>query len=400
MEPVGESNRQQFPLRMPDHVSAPAVQSPDQNSNHRCGRLETAGGDGPVNDAWSVSVLETPADHARIHDEILELYRKVGSPWSPVAHPTWVQSWWLTRTPDTQMRCFIARHDGQLAVCIPMEFGVQRFSGLPAVQKAMTSNLSWGWTSSLVDPERSSEWVVPFSRWLDGGSPRWTVLEMGSFPAHAPEVPALIGAIAAHQWHVESFQRNMAVLDLPATMDDYLADAGQHLRHNNRHVRAVCAQAGITTEVHWHADWDDIRTHVGSVSRRSWQGRQHSAVYLDHSSFYERLSLAGTEFALGLIDVVDPHHQPLAYMLTAHVGEVIHAIDTGFDPDAAEFSPGTLAFLVTIEEAIDMGARRLDFGEAAPYKRRFKTHDEPGVQIRATRAGTALWARVVHRARA
>ena len=135
----------------------------DANQRPHFDRLGGTEEGADVEDEWSYVIIDDPSHYQAAAPETGDLYNRVGDPWSPMAHPDWVRAWW--ETVDARVMCFTARHNGRLAACIPMQFARERYAGIQ-VNKASSTNLSWGWSSALVDPSPGTKWSSLFCHWL------------------------------------------------------------------------------------------------------------------------------------------------------------------------------------------------------------------------------------------
>lgn len=306
-------------------------------------------------------------EYQRLRPEMLELFSRSGVPWSAVAHPDWVAHWWQSRPPTSTIRCCLIRVDGRLVANFPIEFGKR----LPLrLHKGASTNIYWGWSSSLVDPGTTTDWTPALTDWLGSGTPRWFAVELGLFPPDSPAWQRLPDAFP--EWHTTDVTREIAALRLPATFDAYLAGSSKNLRRKYGRVRRLAEQTGLRSRWYRPAG-DDLERVIGTVSTRSWQGRSGVAVYSDpaNRTFYRLLADHPGELDLVLHEVDSPDALPLAYVLATHVGDVVHHIDTGFDADAAHLSPGLLATFDAFQWACEQGLVRLDLGVNADYKSRF-----------------------------
>ena len=84
------------------------------------------------------------------------------------------------------------------------------------------------------------------------------------------------------------------------------------------------------------------------------------------------------ELILTLHHWEDHRGEPVSYMLSVQTGDVLHQIDTGFDPATAAASPGLLATFDSVRWACDQGLHMVDMGIAANYKGRFAPDIEIG----------------------
>ncbi len=338
-----------------------------------------------------VSVLTSPDECAAHIDKWTDLTHRAGFPHSPVAQPTWLRAWWQHRVAaGVVVQCFLAYEDGQLVAAVPMEFLSARYAGLP-VRKASTTNLQWGWTSAVVDPSADRAWVQQFVRWLLHGAPKWSATELGAFPHEWDLTAALVAQMRVQGLFVETFERTMDVLDLPGSVSEFLASR-RSLRKNERKHQRRAAEAGLTTHHQWDPDQQTLARTVSAVSRQSWQGQLGVSVDVAHPGFYQQLVDLGVPEML-LTWVEDREGKCLAYDLCVAVESTLHNIDTGFVHDSGSFSPGSLATMRTIHEAVNAGMTLLDLGEDAEYKHRLHPRKTPATQILASRGATSVWAR-------
>ena len=88
---------------------------------------------------------------------------------------------------------------------------------------------------------------------------------------------------------------------------------------------------------------------------------------------YDSLVAAAKDLELVLAWVHAPDGKCAGYHLAVRTSAThLHSVDTGFDPELAACSPGTLATFVTIEEAISDGMTTADFGDWTDYKTAYR----------------------------
>jgi CelD/BcsL family acetyltransferase involved in cellulose biosynthesis len=345
---------------------------------------------------WSVDILSDVEDYQAARAGLIDLHHATGAPWSVVGHPDWVSAWWSTRPTSQTVRCFVARSGGRTAVSIPCQFSRERFAGL-RVRKAASTNLEWGWTSAAIPADTDRGWIPLLLEWLASEAPRWTALEIGAIPERWGVAQDLHDAMTELGWSVLSLERNMAVVDLPGSMEEFLQQRGRNMRQRFRRLSRRYPEHGLHIEVHSPPSASHLSQAVRAVSEVSWQGQEGSAVSIAERDFYPHLLEADQTPTLTLGMALTDAGACVAYSLWAGSHGTLHLVDTGFDPRAKELSPGFMTTLAVAQWAIENGFDCLDLGETAEYKERYRPLVVKGHQLRATRGLTTAWSKATSR---
>lgn len=297
--------------------------------------------------------------------DLVGLFQRCGHPWSVTAHPDWVSSWWRSRASSSRLVCCLIHDHDALVAAVPLEF-----SKLPVMTWTST-NLHWGWSSALIDPTTDERWRRTYAQWLGDGAGPWASVQMGLLPIDGPanrQMRAFEGP-----GHKRFWVRDLASLDLTDSFDAFLDDQSKNLRRKIRRTEKAATENGLSRKVRVQPAPDYLHTVVGAVSSRSWQGTTGRAVYSDPSNreFYRLLTRDPGDLQLVLNHVEAPDGLPIAYVLGVRVADVVHHIDTGFDPEFADYSPGLLATLDAVRWATEQGLATVDLGIDADYKSRF-----------------------------
>lgn len=335
---------------------------------------------------WSSTVLRNPFDLAEHRGELSELFERVGSPWSPVAHPSWLAAWWRTRPTGNRVVCLVVRQQGEAVAAIPLEFQRVRMGGL-RIRKATTTNLSWGWTSALIDPAADPPWAGHFAEWLVNDAPAWSAIEMGSFPSGAAALEHIQEHFTGRGWDVHTFNRDMAHREPPPAQGEMTKRDRHKLRRHSSDPRC----RGLRVQHHRSPDYTTLIKVLDEVGRHSWQGRSELSVYRREPDLYRELSRDPAN-PLDLTYLVDESGSAVAYVLCYAAGRARHAVDTAYDQRLAECSPGWMAWQHSMDAASAHGVLRYDFGEASPYKvNHLRATTAPGTQLVVTRGATRAW---------
>lgn len=182
-----------------------------------------------------------------------------------------------------------------------------------------------------------------------------TRFEFDSLPVEASEPVAKGLAAAGVETRVEPHALT-AVLDLPDTFEDYLADLGKKQRHEvRRKRRRYIEEVGeVVFESHVGTGWafdEFIRLH-----RRSSGPKGHFMTD-GHAAWFS--SLAGSPgWRIDLLRI--PGREQAAACLFVYVdADGVFLYNSAYDPDLAAASPGVVMVEAAIEHAVGRG--RLDF---------------------------------------
>lgn len=346
---------------------------------------------------WSATTVADPTTLLNHQDEVLDLLQRVGFPWSAMAHPGWVGAWWRTRSGDRRIVVCLIRHHGRLVASIPLEFARRRFAAAP-MRTAETTNLALGWSSALIDPSTPSAWMTAFIDWLSADAPRWQVLKMGAFPAHHPAGHGLPVALDDRGWTTTTTTTPMASMPLPTDMGEFVAARGKHFRRDYARLRRGLTDGTFGVEHVRAVQPAELDDRVAPIDAMAWKGRQQVSLYSLERPFLHELALTHPEPGLELVCLLGTDGEPMAYSLGCRIGDVVHGLEIGHDPNAPDRSPGTLTTMAAIEAAIADGAHAFDVGDDGPHKKRYQPNLTPALTIIATRPAARTWARLAHAA--
>ena len=204
-------------------------------------------------------------------------------------------------------------------------------------------------------------------------------ISLDSMPSDAAD--AVVGALerAGVTPHVEQHAVT-AVLDLPATFDDYLAAIGKKDRHELRRKRRRF----------------DNEVGPGRVERRSGEeavalfARLHRLSAGDKGEFMteamERFFLALHTEAGGVIDVLrDRKGRPASAIFSFEDEDGFYLYNSAYEPSMRSLSPGNVMLSHLIERSIERGLPVFDFLKGdEPYKFRLGARERPLFHVTAT----------------
>lgn len=295
----------------------------------------------------------------------------------PGALPGWQLAWWRTCAPaGAELRAVVVRH-GERVVGIAPYWVVPGRRG-PAVYRLLASTMTHR-VEPVADPELvelvageiagalasadPTPGYVAFEA-ADGRS-RWRIALAENWPGRTP-----------HTVHERAMPA--PVLQLPATFDEWLGGKSRNFRQQTRRLRRRLDEAGGRARL---SSLDDLDRDVDAFVRLHhlrWEGRGGSTL---SDGIGDMLRAAGRDLLpsgrlrLSVVEVAD---RPVSVQVFLAAGGEALYWNGGFDPDFAHLKPALVGILAGLEDSIDRGEQRLDFGGGAhDYKLRVSDGDMP-----------------------
>ncbi len=212
--------------------------------------------------------------------------------------------------------------------------------------------------------------------------PQGTEVNLDSIPASAAD-PIVAGLRSAGLEPSRSQHTITAIIDLPATFDEWLAGLGRKSRHEvRRKLRRFEAGAG-TPSLSREPDG------VGLFARmhREASGAKGSFMTSAMEQFFAGL----TQHCDAVVDVLrNQRGQPVAAAFGFEMEDTYFLYNSAYAPDAAELSPGIVLVTALVREATRAGKRRLDFLKGDErYKFDLGARPRPLYRVTATAGGPA-----------
>lgn len=168
-------------------------------------------------------------------------------------------------------------------------------------------------------------------------------------------------------------KRPTIVAPIGASFDEYMSSKSPKTRSKLRKLRTFTKSGALRIERYSHAsDVTEFAEGVSRVSALTWQHRLLGSRYRNDEETRARFrDLAERGLLRSYLLWRDA--QPLAYVMGYQFDGVYYYADIGFDPQAAECSPGTVLLFMILEDLhVVTPPRELNFGVGdAAYKQRF-----------------------------
>ena len=211
--------------------------------------------------------------------------------------------------------------------------------------------------------------------WLTADPDRWEVVEFQELRPGSP----LLTAAANPGW-TDSREPQSVCPVLTLTAPDPLAGVPRRIRSNLRYYRNRASKLGsLHTEAATKETILDLLEGVGRLHGRRWSELGEDGMLAQASLRELHREAALGFFALGVLRLYALYLDDR--MIAAVYGFLCHGTFyfylSGFDPDLAEVSPGTLIIGHAVQEAAREGAASFDFRRGAEnYKRLWGTTDQ------------------------
>ncbi len=261
--------------------------------------------------------------------------------------------------------------------------------------------------SVLCEPATEDRVAGALADWLTesnaaGGDPsesrsadRWDLLELSGVDARDTAVCRLAEQLAARGSTVRSrFGPSCWQIQLPGRWEEYLARLSRGHRKKIRRTERTMFSTGRAVarsvrQLHDLPRAQEILIDLHQRRRRSL-GEPGCFASPRFTAFHREVMFGLLRDGLLRLDWVELDGRPVAaeYHLAGH--GVVYAYQSGIDPDALHHSPGRLAHISTLRQAMEEGYRAFDFLRGdEPYKWHWRAEPRPSMEIRVVPARAA-----------
>ena len=274
----------------------------------------------------------------------------------PFVTPEWQRVWWDHYGTGELWVLRLAEGDDAVAV-VPVhrdDRGVVRFLGGEDVTDYPGPAIAEGHSADV------ARRVVD---WLGARRQHWAELDVRNARTEDGFLAALATAAARAGFRTsECADEPIALLELPASWDDYLARLTRQDRHELRRKRRRFERALGAGEVRTA----DAATLPGDLDTffalfRLARGEKGSFMSARNEGFFRAIAAAFLPLGMLRLDVLEVDGRPLAVAFGFQTGSVFYLYNMAFDPGAGAVSPGTMLVSRLVERAIRDGLDRFDF---------------------------------------
>jgi len=285
--------------------------------------------------------------------------------------PEWFRAWSDNRPEATSPLIVAARHlDGRLAGVLPLVFD---FGRRPRIVSFAAATFGDRFGPAAQEADEAAVATAAVSALSNSGFDRYT-LTLNNVEPEASWWKALHGACAGTRASVLQPRAEQPYIDLEGLdWDGYLATRSSSFRKKVRQrerklekgrdvaVRSATAET-LTADLAIYFD----------LHERRWQERS-SILSPAARSFLTSFATLAEQRKWLRLRLLEVDGEPVAAFLGWRVGNRFAFYNSGFDPEWAELSVGTVMLTRTVQRAIEEGATEFDMllGDES-YKRRFQ----------------------------
>ncbi len=284
----------------------------------------------------------------------------------------WLETWWEVYGAGAALAVAIVREDGRLVAAAPCKVEERRRYALGFRQLEFVGTgraVCPDFLDVIVEPGRETELVPPLVQALvDAGG--WDKLALTDVPAASPTRAALVAALGAAGLRPRTEgDRVCPYLPLPLTWPELEARLTHNFRRNHRKKRRRLGASLVL----W-LPGDDVGAALASLAalhqdRMETSGRGGNFRRPDYRAFHERFAERAARRGWLYLAFLERDGRRIAGRYGFVYRGTYYAYQSGFDPAAADDSPGEVLLGMVIEDLIGRGVREFNFLRGAqPHK--------------------------------
>lgn len=285
----------------------------------------------------------------------------------------WLETYWRHYGADQRLRVLVVRDGDEVTGIVPLTV-LRESRSFGRVRVLTYPHAYWGSFYGPIGP-RPREALRAALNHIRRTRRDWDLLDLRFAPPEEHDSAASEGELRAAGFNPVSRETDRtSIIDLPATMEEYLAARGSKWRNNARRWERRFVERGEARFVRHRprggefneADprWD-LYDDCESVASKSWQGASTTGTTITHESVRSFLrDMHATASAAGAVDLnlLYLNDQPIAFLYAYHYRGLVYGLRIGFDEDSSRDGVGNLLYLRVIEDSINRGDRLLDLG--------------------------------------
>ena len=276
------------------------------------------------------------------------------------ATPEWNKSWWEEFGAGKDLRILTLRRDGEVMALVPLyrkpEGGGQILRFVGGID--LTDYL--GPICALDDRWQVADSLVS---WL-----KETDLEWDEFDGHNMPVPFGFAEFLAERADAAGFsfeldqEETSAILPLPDSWDEYLAELKSKERHELRRKVRRIARDHPDFEIRLaENDTLDKDFKIFVEMHRGAEGHKGHFMRPEIATFFDRVARSFTELGWLRLHLLEIGGRAVASTFSFELEGSFYLYNSAYEPDAARLSPGFILVAHLVEDAITRGLERFDF---------------------------------------
>lgn len=318
---------------------------------------------------------------AKLEPEWNELWERCPGA-TPFQRPEWLICWMATFHPG-ELWTLIVRDSGRLMGIAPMYVqtkGAERT--LAPVGAAISDYLDW-----LLDPDISQDVLAYILTYMQQRDSFWSSFDFSDVPCNSP----LLNLTLEKNYELEVKSHDFCpVLQLPQTVGELRNVVPRHQLRSLKSGRKKLEKAGqVRFEVATRESLDGLLDGLFHLHQTRWSHSGEVGVLADEDvrQFHRAVTPALLNKGVLRLYGLRFNHRIIASLYALFENETAYCYLQGFDPEFADFSPGSQMLFAVIEDGVREHKRSIDFlrGREA-YKYAWGARDVPTYRIRAQKA--------------
>ena len=279
---------------------------------------------------------------------------------TPFQRPEWLIPWWRAFRP-AEPWVVLLRRGGRLVGVAPFLFYENLSEGPGERTAAFLGGGVSDYMDVVLDPEIRGEGAEALFAVLAGRADRWQACDFEPLPADSP----LLQAQAPLGWGAEAEPRDVCpVLTLPSRVEDLQQVVPtRQLSNLRKYRRKAEAMGGLRTEVADEDDWEEALEALIRLHEARWESQGQPGVLQGESlrAFHREVAAGFLARGALLLIALRLQGETIAALYGFQEQTTVTCYLPGFEPGWAKLSPGVMVVGAAVEEAVQRGARTIDF---------------------------------------
>ncbi len=273
--------------------------------------------------------------------------------------PAWLEVWWRTFKPKTELYLTVVRHSSEIIGIAPLDLKGKeaRFVGSPDV---------CDYQDFIIVPGREAEF---FNVLLDDLARKGIQqLELNPVRPDSSVITSLVDVVEKRGGSVICQESDITVeMDLPANWEEYLEGLDKKQRHEVRRKLRRLWGAGDVQYRCYEVGPQDVSELTDTFLKLFSLSREEKADFMTAQMEMFFRALAETMAGIKLLryGILEVESQPAAMIMGFDYNQAMYLYNSAYDPQYDSLSVGLLSKVLCIKESINRGRKKWDFLKGA-----------------------------------
>lgn len=280
----------------------------------------------------------------------------------------WLHSWWKFYGEESKLMILAVEKDQEIIALAPLMIRTKPLGFLKAKEIVFLGSFGVGsdYLDFIIARGRESSSVNKIFHYLARNDQKWDTINLTNIPETSKSIDHIKGACNNLGYFSEVKASVVCpLIQLPSTWDEYVSTLSRSMRTTlRRKHNKLSKSAEIEYEViREQADLDAAVNDLIHLNRLRMKTKNLQGAFRDNrfTEFHENLiSILYNDNILHL-SFLKANDTRIAALYNFIYNDTCYYYQSGFDPNWAKFSPGTVQFSFSIREAIHNGIRVYDF---------------------------------------